>query len=269
MKTIFRLLTIGFLIMAMNNFVSATPSTQIWIPSTDVQGFGVFHLGWDSYIKTESNPMAAEATGYTRTGYGPTVTNGGITVGVLPFKKIGLEIGIDYRDISSNHQNPLYFNAKLGVPEDAFFKYMPAVAIGGFDLGTETGNNVLTNYNITYGLIAKNIWKLGRVSVGYYGGNDRALMVAKKESQGVLVSWDRTLTEISDKLWLAVEYMGAKNGYGEATVGGSYAITPDASFIIGYDYWNDYNSYRPTVTVQIDMNLPAVQDWFKKPDKKQ
>jgi hypothetical protein len=25
---------------------------------------------------------------------------------------------------------------------------------------------------------------------------------------------------------------------------------------------------QPTATVQVDINLPAVQDWFKKPDKK-
>jgi hypothetical protein len=62
--------------------------------------------------------------------------------------------------------------------------------------------------------------------------------------------------------------MGAKNSYGAVSFGLSYAITPDASFIIGYDIWNDYTSYKPTATVQIDFNLPAVQDWFKKADKK-
>jgi hypothetical protein len=271
MKTFYRLLTMGLLIATLNNFVSATPSTQIWMPSTDVQAFGVFHLGWDSYIKTESNPSPTEAFA-SPFGYGPTVTNGGITVGVLPFKQVGLEVGVDYRDINAYHQYPIYLNAKLGTPEDAFFKYQPAIAIGSFDLGTHySGNLSPTNYNVTYGLIAKNFWKLGRVSLGYYKGNDNLLVDVtdnKKDANGVLVSWDRTLTEISDKLWLAVEYMGAKNSYGEASIGGSYAITPDASFIIGYDYWNDYNSYRPTVTVQVDLNLPAVQDWFKKAEKK-
>ena len=241
----------------------ATPSTQIWIPSTDIQGFGVFHLGWDSYIKTSGIQGMFE----------PTVTNGGITVGVLPFKHVGLELGIDYRDISANHIYPVYFNAKVGLPEDDFFKYMPAVAVGAFDLGTKTGGASLTNFNITYGLIAKTIWKLGRFSVGYYMGNDKALLVPKKDAQGFLVSWDRTMSEISDKLWLAVDYMGGYNSYGELSVGFSWAITPDASFIVGYDIWNDVNSQpllqaKPTATVQIDFNLPAVQDWFKKPEKK-
>jgi hypothetical protein len=209
------------------------------------------------------------------------VTNGGITVGILPFKQVGLEIGVDYRDIGvdarnigSDHVFPIYFNAKLGVPEDAFFKYMPAIAFGAFDIGTEKDN---TNYDIVYGLLAKNIWKLGRFSVGYYTGNSKLLLdfskvdpdgTSPKDNNGVLVSWDRTMSEISDKLWLAIDYMGAKNSYGAVSFGLSYAITPDASFIIGYDIWNDYTSYKPTATVQIDFNLPAVQDWFKKADKK-
>ncbi len=241
----------------------ATPSTQIWIPSTDIQGFGVLHLGWDSYIKTAAIDNVFEGT----------VTNGGITVGVLPFKQVGLEIGIDYRDISANHVYPIYFNAKLGIPEDGFFKYMPAVAVGAFDLGTKTSGAGLTNYNISYGLIAKNIWKLGRISAGYYLGNDKALLVPKKDAQGFLLSWDRTITELSDKLWLAVDYQGGYNSYGEISVGASYAVTPDVSFIVGYDVWSDVNSSplvqaKPTATVQVDINLPAVQDWFKKPDKK-
>jgi hypothetical protein len=62
--------------------------------------------------------------------------------------------------------------------------------------------------------------------------------------------------------------MGAKNSYGAVSFGLSYAIVPDASFIIGYDIYNDNSSYKPTVTVQIDMNLPAIQEWFKKTEKK-
>jgi hypothetical protein len=248
-------------------FSNATPSTQIWIPSTDVQGFGVLHLGWDSYIKTG---LVAGDVG--------TVTNGGITVGILPFKNIGLEIGIDYRDIGSAHQYPMYFNAKLGTPEDGFLKFMPAIAVGTFDLGTKSSGGGLTSFNITYGLIAKNIWKLGRFSAGYYIGNDQALLVAKKDDHGVLLSWDRTLSELSDKFWLAVDYMGANNSYGALSFGASYAVTPDASFIVGCDFWNDINvnvppgspvlKPKPTITVQVDINLPAIQNWFKKEEKK-
>jgi len=52
------------------------------------------------------------------------------------------------------------------------------------------------------------------------------------------------MSEISDKLWLAIDYMGAKNSYGAVSFGLSYAITPDASFIIGYDIWNDLHQLQ-------------------------
>ena len=227
----------------------ATPSTQIWIPSTDIQGLGVFHLGWDTYIKTKS----PGDLGF----YEGTVTNGGITVGVLPLSKLGLEIGVDYRDMPLPYRDyPMFLNAKLGTPEDAFFKGMPALAVGIYDLGFKKD---LTDNNVMYGLIAKNIWKLGRISIGGYTGNEKVLLDAssnnKKDNSGFLASWDRTMSEISDKLWLAVDYQSAKNSYGALSFGGSWAVSPDASFIIGYDIFNDDKDYKPTVTVQIDMNI--------------
>jgi hypothetical protein len=121
-----------------------------------------------------------------------------------------------------------------------------------------------TNDNVTYGLIAKTIGKAGRFSVGYYEGND---LVLGDKNSGLLASWDRTMSEISDKLWLAVDYQGAKNGYGALSFGGSWAITPDASFIIGYDIYNDDDLYKPTATVQVDFNLTPINEWFKKAAK--
>src|SRR3990172_12513358 len=98
--------TVMFLVMAAG-MAYATPSTQIWIPSTDVQPYKKVHFGMDSYIKTESQDGVYEAT----------VTNYGLTVGVLPFEKVQAEVGVDYRDIGGAHDYPLYFNAKVGTPE--------------------------------------------------------------------------------------------------------------------------------------------------------
>jgi len=243
--------------------IFATPSTQIWIPSTDVQGFLVPHIGADEYIGAYNHgiPSSLDLTGI--------VFNGGITIGLLPFEKVKLEAGIDYRDINGDHRTPLYFNFKLGIPEDAFFKNQPAIAVGGFDFGTVKD---ATTYNVSYGLIAKTFPIVGRISAGGFKGalgSDKKLFAvasdtAVKDDAGLLVSWDRTLTEISDKLWVAVDYMSGKSGYGALSFGASYAITPDASFILGYDVWNDGKYYKPTVTFQVDMNVPAIPDWFKK-----
>jgi hypothetical protein len=64
----------------------ATPSTQIWIPSTDVRPFGTFHFGFDTYLRAHSNDDGSRTA--------PLVVPG-LTGGVLPFEKLQAEIGID------------------------------------------------------------------------------------------------------------------------------------------------------------------------------
>jgi hypothetical protein len=243
MKT-FRVLGVSIVLLVLFAGISyATPSTQIWIPSTDIQPYKKFHFGLDTYIKTKKQNGTNE----------PTVTNLGLTAGVLPFEKVQMEVGIDYRDIGGNHDDPLYFNAKLGVPEDAMFKGSPALAFGGYDFGTKSD---VTNYNIFYGLIAKTLGNAGRFSAGYYTG-DKDLLVdinGKKDNQGVLLSWDRTISEISDKLWAAVDYQGSKNGYGALSFGVAWKFAPNVGVILGYDIFNE-STYKPTVTIQLDIDF--------------
>jgi len=107
--------------------------------------------------------------------------------------------------------------------------------LGAYNFGLKTN---LTNYNIVYGEIAKTIPILGRLSVGYYTGNDKVLVDEnlKKANNGVLLSWDRTMTEISDKLWLAVDYQGGKNYLGALSFGASWAFSKNVSVILGMTY---------------------------------
>lgn len=216
----------------------ATPSTQIWIPSTDVQKFLNPHIGWDVYVSQSGSGL---------------VSNGGITMGVLPFEKLGLEIGVDYRDLSGDHVYPIYFNAKLGVPEDAFFKFMPAIAVGVYDLGFVKGKN---DCNLLYGLLAKTLGPVGRLSAGgYYAAGDTLLMMnadSEHEPAGLLISWDRMIT---DKLWLAVDFQSGTNGYGAVSFGGSWAFAPNASLLLGYDYFLNAEAIPGTFTLQVDFNL--------------
>jgi hypothetical protein len=231
----------------------STPSTQIWIPSTDFQKWKTMHLGLDNYIRT-SNINGIRGAG---------VFDAGFTTGLLPFEKFQGEIGVDYLYMGeSNYDNhPIYFNAKIGLPEDALFKGFPAVALGAYNFGLKTN---LTNYNIIYGEIAKTIPILGRLSVGYYTGNDKVLVDEnlKKANNGVLLSWDRTMTEISDKLWLAVDYQGGKNYLGALSFGASWAFSKNVSVIFGYDIYNNKNAYyntnnqnANTFTAQVDINF--------------
>ncbi len=222
----------------------ATPSTQIWIPSTDIQSYKKVHFGADTYIKT-----ASQDTGVTE----PTVTNLGLTVGVLPWEKFQMEVGIDYRDIGGNHTYPLLFNAKVGIPEDALCKYSPAIAVGGYDFGTKSD---VTDNDLVYALVAKTIGTLGRFSAGYYTGNDKLLIKtdSTQDNDGVLLSWDRTISEISDKLWLAVDYQGGKSAYGALSFGAAWKFAPNVGVILGYDIYNE-SAYKPTATIQVDIDF--------------
>jgi hypothetical protein len=249
-----KLLIICLVLCSLSNELTfSTPSTQIWIPSTDFQKWKTMHLGLDNYIRT-SNISGVRGAG---------IFDAGFTTGLLPFEKFQGEIGVDYLYMGdSNYDNhPIYFNAKIGFPEDAFFKGFPAIALGAYNFGLKTN---LTNYNIIYGEIAKTIPILGRLSVGYYTGNDKVLVDEnlKKANNGVLLSWDRTMTEISDKLWLAVDYQGGKNYLGALSFGASWAFSKNVSVIFGYDIYNNKNAYyntsnqnANTFTAQVDINF--------------
>lgn len=242
-------------IMAVSavNEAAATPSTQIWIPSTDIQPFGKVHLGFDQYVKVRgTGPAAREAN----------VINNGITVGVLPYDKVQMEIGFDLRHygVEPADSDPVYFNAKIGVPEDMLFKGAPAVAVGGFDFGTRSYDALRaygTDYNIAYALVAKTLGAFGRISAGGYTGSDKLLLDAagQKDNSGILLSWDKTVSEISDKLWVALDYMGSDNAYGAVSGGVAWKFAPNVGVILGYDRYNNRN-FKPTYTLQIDIDTP-------------
>jgi hypothetical protein len=236
-----------------NEYSFSTPSTQLWIPSTDFQKWKTMHLGLDNYIRT------SKIDGIRGAG----MFDLGLTTGLLPFEKFQGEIGVDYLSMGdSNYDNhPIYFNAKIGLPEEALFKGSPSLALGAYNFGLKKN---LTNYNILYGEIAKTIPILGRVSVGYYTGNDKLLVDEnlKKANNGLLLSWDRTMSEISDKLWLAVDYQGGENYLGALSFGASWAFSKNVSVIFGYDIYNNKNAYyntnnqnANTFTAQVDINF--------------
>jgi hypothetical protein len=242
MKKLAIVLTGLALTVAASTTVFATPSTQIWIPSTDVQAFKVVHLGIDNYIRTSGK------------GGGANTADLGLTVGVLPFEKIQAEIGIDYMESGTNSvadKAPIYFNAKIGTPEDSIFKFSPALAVGTYNMGTKLG---VTTQNVAYGLAARTFPVIGRLSLGGFQGSETVL--GSGMSKGVLASWDRTMTEISDKLWMAVDYQGGNSSLGALNFGVSWAFTKDVSVIFGYDIYNNVNTGgKNTFTTQLDINF--------------
>ena len=255
MKKIIKIVAVAMtLVLSGAGAALATPSTQIWIPSTDIQAFKTLHIGIDNYTRTHDYADGSE----TRNN----IYDFGLTTGLLPFEKLQMEVGVDYLTTGDAYDDyPLQFNAKLGTPEDSLFKYSPALAVGGYGFGTNSDkdSNARTDYNIVYALAAKTLPVVGRLSAGYYVGNSAVLNDENgaNDNHGVLLSWDRALPEISDKLWAAVDYQGGDNSYGALSFGVSYAFTKNISLIVGYDIFN-----RPTtggknaITTQIDINFP-------------
>lgn len=210
----------------------ATPSTQIWNPSTDIQSKGTWHLGIDNYFSVASNDTKPYAS--------PTYL--GLTYGL--FKNV--EVGFD---LAEPLADPLFLNVKYGIPES---KEMPvAVAVGGMNFG---GKKDSTDMNLIYGLAAKG-FSAGRVSLGFYSGNDKVLVDDKgeKASSGAIVSWDKAL---SDKVWAAVDYASGMNAYGSLSFGASYLFAPNTSVIFGYVlYNNDKLNVNNQFTTQLDINF--------------
>jgi hypothetical protein len=271
-----RILAAASLVVAMAcGSALATPSTQIWIPSTDVKDFKNYHIDIDNYTRFSSNKNYNYAN--------PNLYNIGLSAGVSPLENIKLEIGIDalksgYGDDSltgyAYDRAPIYFNAKLGTPEDAFgIKGLPAFAVGAYNLGTydKAEYGLSTRQNIAYALVGKTLPVIGRLSAGGYYGSKRALASTGNPSNtnnntGVMASWDRTMSEISDKLWFAVDYMSGNNANGEVSFGASWAFSKQISVIAGVVVFNPFYKVsagenvnpggKPAFTTQIDISLP-------------
>lgn len=264
---------IGLILAVFCTFVLsnayATPSTLIWAPSTDIQPYKKIHFGYDLYAPTTSK--GTNADNYDQHLY--VLQDWGLTFSLLsdkpeenllgklwaPLGKVMAETGFDYKKgLGSFYDStPWYFHFKLGVPEEAYFKYMPAIAVGCYDMGTRANK---TNNNVWYGRIAKtvNIGKvnLGRVSGGYFVGNGRLLRDknALRDNAGPMIAWERVMTEISDKLWFCVDYQGTQSAYGALNAGFSWNFTKDIAAILAYDIYNNRN-LTDTITFQVDINF--------------
>jgi hypothetical protein len=170
----------------------------------------------------------------------------GPTVGILPWEKLQAEIGFDliFQGNAELDKYPIYFHGKVATPEDALFKWSPAIAGGAYNLGIKpVENNLGTTQNLAYGLVARTLTYVGRLSAGYFYGNGSIFVDEKgeKANHGLLASWDRTLTELTDKLWLAVDYQGGRSMLGAVNFGLAWTFAPNVSVIFGYDLFINHD----------------------------
>jgi hypothetical protein len=236
----------------LGGIANATPSTTYWTPMTmDIQPYGVLHIGVDNYFTIFKK---------AEKGGGDFPTDVGLTIGILPFEKIQMEIGVDLLEPSDY---PLYFNAKIGAPEDSIFKGSPALQVGIFNVGTKTD---VTNYNIVHAVIGKTIPGVGRVTAGPYIGNKKVLVDkdGNKENTGFMVSFDRGFMPVKDKegneynkLVFAADYASGKNALGGGGFGLYYFFTKDISLLTGPVWFNEEAiNGKWKWTIQLDINLP-------------
>ncbi len=209
----------------------ATPSTQIWNPSTDIQPTGVWHLGIDNYF-TQEGPADG--------GYA-LPSDVGMTYGI----NSNIEVGVDVFEPQSS---PVVFNFKYKLLDEASAPL--AVAVGGFGFGTKKDE---TNQNVGYGVIAKT-FEIGRFSIGYYNGNDQLLInptTGDTDHSGGIFSWDK---QLNDKLWVCIDHAGSKSFLGATFYGLSWVFAPNTSIIFGYGTYNN-GDIKPTFTTQLDINI--------------
>ncbi len=214
-------------VLAFTLPAAATPSTLIWIPSTDIQPADKTHFGIDNYF-TEKSLQAGEATGAFTT---PTY---GLTWGGKNF-----EVGIDY---VASQDKPLYFN----------FKYLVAgkkptdlnVVVGVYNLGQTSATNQEVKYVLT-STTDQNGW---RYTLGYGWGRKEVL---GDDHNMIMAGIDK---QLNDKWWVAADYQGGKSALGALSFGVGYTFAPNASVILGYNVYNDGN-LKNTITTQLDINF--------------
>lgn len=232
----------SIMMAAIPSTLQATPSTIIWIPSVDFQAFKSFHLGVDNYSFDFRNGTSGSGSMFP--------TDLGLTVGVLPDTIVLAEIGFDY---FTPQWSPLTFNGKIGVPEQALASWAPAVAVGIYGVGFQKN---VTDYNVIYGMVGKTFPVIGRLEAGYYTGNKTLLVdpaTGTAHQSGVILSWDRQMPEISENLWLAIDYQGGKNPLGAFSYGFSWSFSKNVSVLFARDVLNI--DIPNATTIQLDINI--------------
>jgi len=242
----------------------------------DVQPFGVWHLGIDNYFDVgRSTSSNVSSTGTQLPLAFPTDV--GLTVGILPFTKVNMEVGVDMlapiqficgalKDCPSVGDS-LLFNSKIGIPEGALFTESPGINLGIFNVGTVKN---VTNMDIGDLIIGKTIPVVGRLHVGGYWGNagsalmhEGGTLAGQVKNTGVMVGYDRGFVPVKDKdgneynkFILAADYASGKNFIGGGGVGVYFFFTKDISVLTGPVWFNDQDiNGRWKMTTQLDINF--------------
>ena len=248
-------------LLAFATGASATPTTTFWAPSTTaIQPFLTPHVTYDTYF------WKGPSAGQLGSPLYPVTT--GLTMGVLPWENLQLELGFDLLLPSSD---PLLLNAKLGVPEDKLFPFQPSFALGIMGVGTKrsTDASLGTDYNMLYAQVQHTIPSVGGyVSVGgYYGLQDKLYQASDGSGtnragfMGGFMSPDINVNAPwLQKINLTADVQTGKNALGAAGGGVYFYFTDKVDILTGPVYFLDPGSQpggrQWFWTVQLDIDLP-------------
>lgn len=231
----------------------ATSSSTVWTPMTlDIQAYGVAHWGVDNTFTVGRKAVH---------GGGSFPTDLGLTVGVLPFEKLKLEVGVDLLEATDN---PVLFNAKLGYLEGSLLAGAPALQLGIVNVGTKRD---VTDQNTVYLAIGKTIPGVGRLTAGPYRGNPKLLLDAqgRRDNTGWMVAFDRGFHPVAgpdgefNRFVVVADYASGSNALGGGSVGLYYFFTKDVSLLAGPVWFNEEAiNGKWKWTIQLDINHP----WF-------
>ena len=241
-------------------FVSATPSTTFWAPSTPyIQPYGMPHITFDTYFA----------------GSAAFPIDTGLTIGFLPFDKIQGEVGFDFLYPTPDLPNadgsvdslgfPILFNGKIGSPENAFGDWSPGWSAGFYNVGVKKD---VTDYNVFYFMTGKTFPYIGNPEIGFYHALNDTLI--PKDSTGLMAGWFSPAWEIKkpylDKIIFAADVQTGENALGAWGGGTYFYFTPQISLLTGPVFFMDKNSQAPTAlvgdrkpdwvwTMQLDIDL--------------
>jgi hypothetical protein len=229
----------------------ATPSTNFWAPSTPgVQGFGILHLTYDTYFNEKAvYPIDV-----------------GLEIGVLPWKPIQAELGFDLfyptSTVDGPLETPLLLNAKIGSPEDAYFKGSPAWSVGIFGVGFEED---VTDYDVLHAVVGKTL-SVGSVAFGGYYGLNRNLFrssAGEEERAGFIGGWFSPALDVPmiDRIHFTWDVQTGMNVFGATGIGACIYVTPTVDVITGPVFFYDEalqpggSSWMWTMQVDVDVSL--------------
>jgi len=210
----------------------ATPTTLIWIPSTDVQPYQVLHFDADMLLYTNGGATGAEA-------------DLGFLYGALPRLELGIDFVNNFFNAEGTSTNPIWFNGKvqiIGTNTSTF-----ALSAGVENVAVQAPANA----EMWYGVASYRFGKV-RVTGGGYSG---LRSVLGSDHTGFLFGLEYVPN--NPKWWYATDYQSGRNPFGTWNIGTAYHFTDKISYIIGMDFYNapEIVGAKSSITGQLDVDF--------------